>query len=266
MDALERLSSVGADLLARVDAALAAGGAPADDPIWPLLRQVGALPADVLDFGLRLDHIALRSAATELRAVADRFARQPARLAADIGRSAWEGTGAEAFAAVWESLSEHIGEGTDPATVTGRLLATASYVDDLAGWAADLRHELAEAIARVATSAEAVTLRGSDDAATRVAAASAPGCCNRRPTPWPPRRRCSRAGPPTWPSCRTRPRPPRPAPPRPPASRASASEKTRPSPGSTRRGPAPSSGRADRGRHGRTRRSLCSSTWSGRSA
>jgi hypothetical protein len=171
MDALERLSSVGADLLARVDAALAAGGAPADDPIWPLLRQVGALPADVLDFGLRLDHIALRSAATELRAVADRFARQPARLAADIGRSAWEGTGAEAFAAVWESLSEHIGEGTDPATVTGRLLATASYVDDLAGWAADLRHELAEAIARVATSAEAVTLRGSDDAATRVAAA-----------------------------------------------------------------------------------------------
>ncbi|GAA0709951.1 hypothetical protein Drose_02770 [Dactylosporangium roseum] len=165
MDALERLSGVGGDLLRHVDAALAEDGAPADDPIWPLLRRVGALPGDALDFALRLDAPALRIAAEELRAIADRFAHERDRLAADVGRSAWEGTGAEAFAAVWRSLSDHIGPGPDPATICGRLLATVSYVDGLAGWAVHLREEMAEAVARAVSSAEAVTLRAAAGAA-----------------------------------------------------------------------------------------------------
>lgn len=157
-DALDRLAEVGADLFRRVDAALVAGGMPADSPAWPLLRRVGALPADVLEYGLRLDAGALRAAGVELRGVAERFAELPDRLAVDVGRSAWEGSGAEAFGIVWDALAAHIGDGSDQATIVGRVRATAGYLDALASWAAGFRHELAEAIARVATSAEAVTL------------------------------------------------------------------------------------------------------------
>lgn len=162
MDALDRLAGIGTDLLHRVDAALVAGGAPAGDPLWPLLRLVGALPGDALEFGLKLTPEPLRVAAAQLRADADRFARRRDRLAADLAPAAgaWEGSGAEAFAARWQSLAAHIGDGGDPATVTGRLRATASYADALADWSEDLRAELAEAVARVAGSAEAVAIRG----------------------------------------------------------------------------------------------------------
>ncbi|GGM34063.1 WXG100 family type VII secretion target [Dactylosporangium sucinum] len=158
-DALDRLAEVGHDLLQRVDGTLTDRGAPPGDPVWPLLRQVGALPGDVLRFGLRLDERALRAAAGEVRAVADRFAHEHRLLTGDVDAGAWEGTGAEAFTTVWRSLTGHLGTTDDPATMCGRLMATGSYVDALADWVAVLRHELAEAIARVATSAEAVTLR-----------------------------------------------------------------------------------------------------------
>ncbi|MDG6100694.1 hypothetical protein Daura_02875 [Dactylosporangium aurantiacum] len=161
MDALDRLSGIGTDLLHRVDGILVAGGAPAGDPLWPLLRLVGALPGDALDFGLKLSPAALREAATRLRADAERFARRREWLAADLGAAAgWEGSGAEAFAARWQALAGHLGDGSDPMTVTGRLRATAAYADAVAAWAEGLRHELAEAVARVATSIEAVTVRG----------------------------------------------------------------------------------------------------------
>ncbi|WP_238015528.1 hypothetical protein KZZ52_03395 [Dactylosporangium sp. AC04546] len=162
MDALDRLAEVGQDLLRRVDATLVDRGAPPGDPIWPLLRQVGALPGDVLRFGLRLDERALRSAANEVRAVADRFTHEHRLLTTGINAGTWEGTGAEAFASVWRSLTDHLGTTTtdDGPTICGRLVATGSYVDALADWMAGLRGELAEAIARVATSAEAVTMRG----------------------------------------------------------------------------------------------------------
>ncbi|MFC4997290.1 WXG100 family type VII secretion target [Dactylosporangium cerinum] len=162
MDALDRLAGIGTDLLHRVDAVLIAGGAPAGDPLWPLLRQVGALPGDALEFGLKLTPGPLRTAAAQLRADADRFARRRDRLAADLGPAAatWEGSGAEAFRARWQSLAGHLGDGGDPATVTGRLRATASYAEALADWSDGLRTELAEAVARVTGSAEAVAIRG----------------------------------------------------------------------------------------------------------
>ncbi|MET7395649.1 hypothetical protein ABZS66_19375 [Dactylosporangium sp. NPDC005572] len=159
MDALDRLAEVGQDLLRRVDATLVDRGAPPGDPIWPLLRQVGALPGDVLRFGLRLDERALRSTANEVRAVADRFTHEHRLLTAGIDAGTWEGTGAEAFASVWRSLTDHLGTTDDGPTICGRLVATGSYVDALADWIAGLRGELAEAIARVATSTEAVTVR-----------------------------------------------------------------------------------------------------------
>jgi hypothetical protein len=158
MDALDRLAGVGGDLLRRVDTVLIAGGAPAGDPLWALLRQVGALPGDVLEFGLKLGPEPLRVAAAQLRADAERFAQRRARLSAGLD-GGWEGSAAEAFAARWGALAAYIGDGGDPGTVTGRLRATAAYCDALADWSQGLRVELAEAVARVVGSAEAVTIR-----------------------------------------------------------------------------------------------------------
>ncbi|GAA3249604.1 hypothetical protein [Dactylosporangium siamense] len=175
MDALDRLAGIGTDLLHRVDAVLIAGGAPAGDPLWPLLRLVGALPGDALEFGLKLTPEPLRDTAARLRADAGRFARRRDRLAADLRVEDWEGAGADAFGARWQSLAGHLGDGGDPATVVGRLRATASYADALADWSTGLRAELAEAVVRVTGSAEAVTIRaaGTDGPPAPVALAAA---------------------------------------------------------------------------------------------
>ncbi|WP_432834460.1 hypothetical protein [Dactylosporangium sp. CA-092794] len=157
-DALDRLAEVGGDLFRRVGDVLAVTGIAADSPVWPLVRRVRGLPADVLDYGLRLDVDGLQAGATELQGIAERFGELPEQLGTDVTRAAWEGGGADAFGIVWEALAAHIGDGTEPATIAGRVRATAGYLEAVAGWAAGFRHELAEAIARVATSAEAVTL------------------------------------------------------------------------------------------------------------
>ncbi|GAA2377840.1 hypothetical protein [Dactylosporangium salmoneum] len=157
-DELDRLAGVGGDLFRRVGAVLADGGLPPEGEAAELVRRVGGLPAEVLAFALQLDADGLRRAAGELRGVAQRFGEVPGRLEADVGRSAWEGSGAEAFGVVWNALAEHVGDGSEPGTIAGRMAATAGYVEALAGWADGFRYELAEAIARVATSVEAVTL------------------------------------------------------------------------------------------------------------
>ncbi|MGI5246923.1 hypothetical protein [Dactylosporangium sp. CA-139066] len=171
-DALDRLADIGDDLLGRVGGRLSQGGIPAGGPVWVLLRRVGALPADVLDYALTLDVEALRTAAADLHGVADRFGALPERLEAGVGRSAWEGAGAEAFGIVWHALVEHVGDGGDPATITGRLAATAAYLDALADWAAGFRRELAEIIARAAASAEAVAVLAASAGPETAAAAA----------------------------------------------------------------------------------------------
>src|SRR3954470_12420595 len=72
-DALDRLAEPGDDLLRRVDALLSAAGIAPGGPVEPMLLRVGALPSDVLAYGLRLDVGALRASVAELRAVGDRF-------------------------------------------------------------------------------------------------------------------------------------------------------------------------------------------------
>jgi hypothetical protein len=158
MDALDRLSGVGESLFERVGAVIGRGGVPDGSAAAVLLRRVGALPSGVLEYALRLDVDGLRGAAGEVRGVVERFAVLPGRLEADVGRSAWEGRGAEAFGVAWGALAAHMGEAGEPATIVGRLAATAAYLDGLAGWAGGFRHELAESIARVVSSAEAVVV------------------------------------------------------------------------------------------------------------
>jgi hypothetical protein len=162
MDALDRVAAPGRDLLDRVDAALVAAGAPASDPIWPLMRRTGALPGEALEFALGLDAESMLAAAAELRARAAEYAQRHGELAVHVGAGVWEGSSAEAFNALWRALGDHIGDGAaaDQLSLTGRLLATSSYLDSVAHWVTWLRGELAATVAAALRSAEAVTLRG----------------------------------------------------------------------------------------------------------
>ncbi|MEU7871162.1 hypothetical protein [Dactylosporangium sp. NPDC049140] len=170
-DALDRLAVVGNDLFRRVDVLLAGGGVAPGSRAAELLRRVGGLPADVLEYALRLDVAGLVAAAEELRGVGDRFRGLPGTVAVGVRGSAWEGSGAEAFGVAWAALAQHIGEGGDERSIVGRVDATADYLGAVAGWAQGFRHELAEAVARVVQSAEAVVVVTVKDGVEAVAAA-----------------------------------------------------------------------------------------------
>lgn len=173
MDILDRVAEPGRDLLARVDSVLAAAGAPADHPLWPLLRTVGALPGDVLDAYLALRPGELADAEVRLRARAEACAGERDDLAAAVSATGWTGAAATAFAGRWAVLGEHLG---GPG-IAGRLSATASYLDEVAGWMRAARADLAHEVAAALGSAEAVQVRvtpaggpGPATGATRAAA------------------------------------------------------------------------------------------------
>lgn len=164
MDALDRIEPVARGLLARVDAALIAHGAPADHPLWPELRRVGAAPGDAVAFFATVDPERLRCAAAALRDEAGRYAA--ARL--PEGRD-WQGSAGESFTARVSALSAHLGAGAgtagasggadlDPDSMGGRLHATASYVEEVADWCAGARAALARTLAEVLSSPQAVAV------------------------------------------------------------------------------------------------------------
>jgi hypothetical protein len=161
MDTLAWVAEPGRDLLARVDAVLAALGAPADHPIWPLLRRVGALPGDVLDAYCALAPDRLVAAGEGVRVRAETYAEERADLAAAVAATDWTGTAASAFEQRWATLGEHLGGAAAPdaPSLAGRLAATASYVDDVAAWMRGAREDLAHEVATALGSQEAVRLR-----------------------------------------------------------------------------------------------------------
>jgi len=161
MDTLAWVAEPGRDLLARVDAVLAASGAPADHPIWPLLRRVGALPGDVLEAYCGFAPDRLVAAGERVRVRAETYAEERADLAAAVAATDWTGTAASAFEQRWAALGEHLGGAAAPdaPSLAGRLAATASYVDDVAAWMRDARDDLAHEVATALGSQEAVRLR-----------------------------------------------------------------------------------------------------------
>jgi hypothetical protein len=178
MDALDMVLAPGRDLLGRVDAALAAAGAPSGALIWPLLRRVGALPGDALEFAAGLDPAPLRSAAEELWARSAEFLDERRAVDRAVAERPWEGSGADAFGSVWRALAQHIGDApaADQASLAGRLAALATYVDNVASWSVTLRERLAMAVADALTSNEAVVLRSAPpDSTTASGAAAAVG-------------------------------------------------------------------------------------------
>lgn len=158
MDLLDRITPAAEDLLARVDAALRVQGAPADHPIWPQLRRLGATPAQALAFFTTVDPVGLRATGAAMQSQAREYAliQIPVRVA-------WDGAGGESYTRLARTLAAHLDAPTDPdgqvRSMTGRLAATASYVEDVADWSASARHGMAHALAEAITSAQAVTVR-----------------------------------------------------------------------------------------------------------
>ncbi len=154
MDLLARLAAPAQDLLERVDGALVAGGAPAGHPIWPLLRRLGALPGDLVSHLCAATPGSLRPATEPLRSLTHSYVDGPDLMP---GTAGWRGEAAEAFGAQWHALAGHLADGPD--SMAARLVATSSYVDDVAEWLAATRDAVAVAVAECLGSAEAATLR-----------------------------------------------------------------------------------------------------------
>jgi hypothetical protein len=155
MDLLDRVQPAARGLLDRVDGTLLASGAPDGHRIWPLLRRVGALPGEVVDQFAAVAPAALTAAAAPLHGRAEAYSSAAASVPAV---SAWRGPAAEGFVAGWAALGAHLAGDED--TMAGRLLDSARFLDDVAGWLARGRRELAGALAECLGSAEAATLHG----------------------------------------------------------------------------------------------------------
>ncbi len=117
-DLLDRVAEPGLDLLHRVDAALASAGAPADDPVWPLLRRAGALPGEILSHLLGADPAALPVAGDDVRAESVALSRA---VDAVPGPAGWRGHAADEFAAQWSAAAGQVDR------ITERLTATADH-------------------------------------------------------------------------------------------------------------------------------------------
>jgi hypothetical protein len=155
-------------LLERVDTVLMAGGAPAIDPLWLLLRQTRALPGDVVAHLVAVTPQTLVDRSLFLREQGLVYETAVDQVPLP---GTWRGAAAERFIAAWSSLVAHlVGEPTT--SVAGRLRGLGSYLDDVAEWLVDSRARLASTLADCLTCAEAVVLGAIS--ASGPAAAAAP--------------------------------------------------------------------------------------------
>lgn len=159
MDVLDRIAEPARDLLGRVDAVLTEVGVPADPELRTLLTRLAGLPGAVAESVLALRPGALVEVGVALRDAAAGYDLAVASLSPAVAGSSWEGAGAAAFAARWRALAAHLGSGTDPDTMAGRLSALASYLDEVTDWMVDTRDSLAAALVTALGSAEALRLR-----------------------------------------------------------------------------------------------------------
>ncbi len=151
VDLLDRIRPAARDLLDRVDAGLVGHGAPAEDPVWPALRRVRALPGEAVARLADVVPAPLAAAGEPVR----RQARGYEDWCASVPMpAAWRGPAAEGYAQRWAAISEHVAGG-----MAGRLEAMAAYADDVARWLTRSRAVLAGCLAECLGSAEAAVVR-----------------------------------------------------------------------------------------------------------
>jgi hypothetical protein len=162
MDALARLEPVAHDLMRRVDGSLVTLGAPPEHAVWPLLRRLGATPADAVAFFVGVDEGSLRAAAASLRDRAEAYEAAEVPIAPP-----WRGAAGEAFGAYAADLRGHLagGPGRGEDSMAARLRATATCMDDVADWCRRSRDGLARTLAEILASAQAVTVQSHPDLA-----------------------------------------------------------------------------------------------------
>ena len=166
MDLLDRVRPAAADLLGRVDSALLTLGAPADHPVWALLRAVGAVPSEAVVHFAELSAGPLAEAAAAMRHSTSEWHEVATGLPSSVES---EGVAAQAYANAWPGVAGHL------ADLAGRLDDTAAYLDAVAEWVARSRLSLAGTLAACLGSREALVLRsaevsGGDRAAVTAAA------------------------------------------------------------------------------------------------
>ena len=153
MDRLDRLMATAGPLLHRVDDLLALAGAPPEHRVWAELRRVHLLPGDAAQAVTALRPDELREAAPELRADARAYAVLAESLPAP---GEWTGSAAEAYDMTRQRVATHLSGGPD--SLGERLQETADLADELVTWMRSARDGLAETLAEVLTSSEAVSL------------------------------------------------------------------------------------------------------------
>jgi uncharacterized protein YukE len=166
MDLLDRVYPTASDLLARVDQALLTLGAPPAHPIWPLVRAVGATPADAVAHFVALESAPLVDAAETVGSSTKEWHDIVATLPRSIDS---EGVAAEAYTNAWPGIAAHLGD------LAGGLDDASAYLRATADWIARSRTSVAGTLASCLGSREALALRsaaltGTDQAAIVAAA------------------------------------------------------------------------------------------------
>lgn len=159
MDILDRVAGPALDLLSRVDGHLTSCGAAAGHPVWPLLRQMRALPGDAVAAFHAMRPASLTAAGAAIRPHLAGYAEAADALTARVD---WTGAAAQTFDATRSALAIRF-TGGGPVTaamcLADGLAATAGYAEALADWLSSGRSALAGVLAEALGSAEAVTLR-----------------------------------------------------------------------------------------------------------
>jgi uncharacterized protein YukE len=149
MDALELLEPAASELLSRSDGVLARSGAPEGHEILRLLRLTGRLPADLVAEIVTWNPAALDARAEVLREQAERHRDIASELSKPVP---WEGPAASAFGVRLNAAAKQSEELADSAS------SLAVHYTELASWVRVARRQLAQTLASVLSSAEAVTL------------------------------------------------------------------------------------------------------------
>ncbi|GAA4943754.1 hypothetical protein [Actinoplanes utahensis] len=172
MDQLDQLLDAARPLLSRVDEVLSTVGAPGGHDVWAELRRVRLLPGDAARAVAALRPAVILETVPELRAATRVYASLADALP---GPGAWSGAAAEAYEQARCRAAEHLNAGAG--SLGQRMEATADLADDLAGWMLRARDDLADVIADVSRTTEAMILTGGPhppgDTATAAAAIGA---------------------------------------------------------------------------------------------
>ncbi|GIE98280.1 hypothetical protein [Paractinoplanes rishiriensis] len=153
MDRLDQVLATAGPLLRRVDDVLATTGAPAAHEVWGELRRVRLLPGAAAEAVAALRPAAFHEVVPELRA----NARACVETAADLPEPGeWSGEAAEAYEDVRRRAVADLSGGDE--SLDERLEATADLAEALTDWMAATRADLAEVLAAVLVSGQALTL------------------------------------------------------------------------------------------------------------